>query len=564
MSDAREQTDRFLYEPTSGFSLAEPSARALFAWLAARGIVGAIAIALVWFAQARHASGALTFSSNALIAIGAFLVLGSSLLGWLARRGVPRRTLGIPLVLMDLAAIASLVYLTGGASSVFASLFGVAIVLSALLLGPEAALITTASALVVHLFVALALSAKVLPPPPDAPRAIYVISPLGLSLALTGHASALLVVGLLSRALAVRVRRAGGDVRRAEASARRLERLNASIVQDIGSGLVTVDGEGRLDTLNPAALRILRGDAAHLSGVDARTLLPLEGVALPPERAVRCDGSGRRIDGTEFPCGLTASRLRGEDRDRTLVVFQDLTDLRKLQQTAEHAERLASLGRIAASLAHEIRNPLGAISGSVQLVRERSSLDGDERQLLEIVSREVERLDDLVATMLAASRPREPARRWLDLHAVTAEVIELIGRSPLASGKAPIVLHGGGEIRAFVDDQQIRQVLWNLLKNSLTASSEGGRVEVHLERVDDGARIEVDDDGPGIPAEERAKLFEPFYSGRPLGIGLGLSIVDQLVRAHGGHVEATEGPLGGARLVVTIPDDDSSGGDEPA
>jgi two-component system, NtrC family, sensor histidine kinase PilS len=561
MSEDRERTDRFAYEPA--FALTEPSPRALFAWLAGRAVIGVLAIVLVWLAQSRHPSNASSYSSSALVGIGVLLLVGSSVLGWLARRGLPRRTLGIPLVVMDLAAIAALVYLTGGASSVFASLFGVAILLSALLLGPEAALVTTVSALALHLYVALALAAKILPPPPDAPRAIYEISPLGLSLSLTGHASALLVVGLLSRALAARVRRAGGDVRRAEASARRLERLTASIVQDIGSGLVTLDDEGHFDTLNPAALRILGGDADELVGVDARTLIPLEDVALPPPKAVRCDGVGHRLDGDEFPCGLTASRLRGDAGDRTLVVFQDLTELRRLQEQARHAERLATLGRFAASLAHEIRNPLGAISGSVQLVRERPSLEGDERQLLEIVSREVARLDDLVATMLAASRPGAPSRRWIDLRAVTSEVIELVRRSPLASGKAHLVVRDGPGVRAFVDDQQVRQVLWNLVKNALAVAPEGGRVEIHLEPLDGGARIIVDDDGPGIPEGERAKLFEPFYSGRPLGIGLGLSIVDQLVRAHGGHAEATTSPLGGARFVVSFPDDGSAGGDQP-
>src|SRR5690606_10076437 len=162
----------------------------------------------------------------------------------------------------------------------------------ALLLGPEAALVTTAVALVVHLFVALGLAAGILLPPPDAPRAMYQISPLSLSLALTGHASALLVVGLLSRALAVRVRRAGGDVERAQASAKRLERLNASIVQGIGSGLVTVGADGRVGSVNPAAQRILGAYADALVGMDARALLPLGDLSLPPDRAERRDGDG--------------------------------------------------------------------------------------------------------------------------------------------------------------------------------------------------------------------------------------------------------------------------------
>jgi two-component system, NtrC family, sensor histidine kinase PilS len=566
MSEAREPTGRALLEATVEGSLAEPSARPLFAWLAARTAAGAFAIALVFLAESKLDAGRFAFSSKATLFIGAFLVAGSAGLAWLAKRGAPRRTLGTPLVLMDLVVIAGLVYLTGGAASVFASLFGVVILLAALLLGPEAALITTATALVLHIFVALGLAAGILLPPPDAPRAVYEISPVALSLALTGHASALLVVGLLSRALAVRVRRAGGDVRRAQASAKRLERLNTSIIANIGSGLATVDTDGSIASLNPAAQRILGAASGSLVGADARALLPLADTPLPPARSERLDGTGRRADGSEFPCGLTASRLRGEDEDLTLIVFQDLTELKRLKDQAEQAERLASLGRIAASLAHEIRNPLGAISGSVQLVRGSSSLDEDERRLLAIVSREVERLDDLVATMLAASRPGEPARRFIDLRGVAADVVDLVGRGPLASSKDRIRIHGEGEVRAFADDRQIRQVLWNLIKNALVATPEGGGIEIRVTRMDAGARIDVDDCGPGIPIEARARLFEPFYSGQPLGVGLGLSIVDQIVRAHGGRVEATESPLGGARFVVEIPDERSAegSGHEPA
>lgn len=552
MIEAREPTGRALLE--LAYAPSEPSPRALAAWLVGRALAGFVVIALILVAELEFGAGEFAFSSTVFALLGAFLVGGAVVSGVLARRGVSRRVIGFPLVMMDLFAIAVIVYLTGGATSLFATLFGVEIVLAALVLGPEAALITAGTAIALHLFVALGLRAEILPVPPDAPRGMYEIAPVALSLALSGHALALLVVGLLSRALAVRVRLAGGHVMKAQESARRLERLNASIVQGIGSGLVTIDDDGRILSANPAAERIFGAGREALIGRDARTFFPFEGISLPPSSAMRLDGTGKRADGSEFPCGLTVSRLPDDGRALSLVVFQDLTELRRLQQKAEQAERLAALGRIATSLAHEIRNPLGAISGSVQLVREGASLDEDERKLLGIVSREVERLDDLVATMLAASRPREPVRRRFDLAKVAREVIDLVRRGPHVERKGEIALLGDEEVWVFADEQQIRQVLWNLLKNALVATPDGGRIEVLLTQRDGGARIDVDDGGPGIPEESRARLFEPFVSGRPLGVGLGLSIVDQLVRAHGGRVEIDDSPLGGARFTVEIED----------
>ncbi len=241
-----------------------------------------------------------------------------------------------------------------------------------------------------------------------------------------------------------------------------------------------------------------------------------------------------------------AERLRSTD-----------TSLAEANARAEEAEKLAVLGRVAAGLAHEIRNPLGAIAGSIELLRESPALGAEDRELCDLVRRETERLDALVSDMLELARPRPLELSPLDAAEVAREVATLASRtgrgtdvalSASASASAPLE----------ADPAQLRQLLWNLVRNAIQASAAGSEVELEVGLDGDEVVLEVRDRGPGIAPEAKARIFDAFYSTRSKGTGIGLAVVRRIVEAHGWRIEVLDREGGGARFVVRAPKPSSS------
>ena len=224
---------------------------------------------------------------------------------------------------------------------------------------------------------------------------------------------------------------------------------------------------------------------------------------------------------------------------------------------ALEAEGLAALGRIAAGLAHEIRNPLGSIRGSIEMLGESPLLSAEDKELCAIIRREAIRLNDLVTDMLDLSKPRPPKVAEIDVVALAAEVVALAARSERsASGDVRVVYEGPKErYLARGDGGQIRQVMWNLLRNAVQASPAGATVQVAVEPRDGEIVLRVDDEGPGIPAEARARMFDAFYTTRTHGVGLGLALVKRIVDEHasmGARIEVVSSDHGGASFRVTL------------
>ncbi len=219
------------------------------------------------------------------------------------------------------------------------------------------------------------------------------------------------------------------------------------------------------------------------------------------------------------------------------------------------AERLAELGRIAAWLAHEIRNPLGSISGSIEMLREAPALSPEDRELCDIVSREVTRLNDLVGDMLDLSKTRRPSAEAVDVAELARDVVSLANRS--AAPKAVTVAYEGpaGEVATRCDGAQMRQVLWNLVRNAVQVSPSGSTVTVRVDPEGDRVALTVDDRGPGITPETRARIFDAFYTTHTHGVGIGLAVVKRIVDDHasmGATIEVQSLDAGGTRFRVTL------------
>jgi two-component system, NtrC family, sensor histidine kinase HydH len=220
---------------------------------------------------------------------------------------------------------------------------------------------------------------------------------------------------------------------------------------------------------------------------------------------------------------------------------------------AEQAERLAALGRLAAGLAHEIRNPLGSIAGSVELLRTGGTLSGEDQKLCEIVERETARLNDLVGDMLDLSRPRAPAKTVVDL-AVTAKDLATLAAQSGRGADVCVRYEGPGAAPVRADAAQLRQVVWNLMRNAVQASAAGDEVVVRVSEERAGARLlSVIDHGPGIPAEARARLFDAFFTTRTHGMGIGLAVVKRILDDHGFSIAVESGGGTGTTFCVRIP-----------
>jgi two-component system sensor histidine kinase PilS (NtrC family) len=236
----------------------------------------------------------------------------------------------------------------------------------------------------------------------------------------------------------------------------------------------------------------------------------------------------------------------------TATVFQDLTRFRELELSAARSERLAAVGKLAAGLAHELRNPLASISGSVELLAVGAAAGAEDRKLLEIVMREAERLSKLVSDFLAFARPAPPRAASVSLPDLVHEVLRVFESDPharqleLTEELAPAV--------ASADASQLKQVLWNLLLNASEATPPGGSLAVTTGISTAGTVfVRVSDSGSGISPEDMERIFDPFFTTKPAGTGLGLATVHRVVEAHRGRIEVESRPGRGARFTVILP-----------
>ncbi len=453
----------------------------------------------------------------------------------------------------DLGLTTGLVYVAGGVASGFTFLYGATVLMAAIVVGPRAAQVATVVSLILYLAIGLALTNGWVPYPLDQPADRYLLKPTDATFTMLVNILGLLLVAFLATNLAGRLNLAGGRLREAAAQAVELSRLNEDIIRSLSGGLITTDTSRIVRTVNPAGLDIFRARRAEMIGLPVGEFFADPGsFEAGPKRA---EGTGKRPDQSSFPVGFSKTPLVNAQGDRTgeLFLFQDLTELTELRRTAERAERLAALGRLSAALAHEIRNPLGSISGSVQLVRDSVELEDEDRRLLGIVLREVDRLNGLVTTMLQVGRPRDPARVSTDLVALTRDVVE-VARKDMKHAARIEVHTQEGQVNAWIDGDQIRQVIWNLLNNALTHAPASSLVRIDVRRTDGDALWTIEDEGPGVPEQARGHLFDMLYSKRPHGVGLGLALVDQIVRAHGGEVSVISPPGQGAKFQVRLPE----------
>jgi two-component system sensor histidine kinase PilS (NtrC family) len=460
----------------------------------------------------------------------------------------------------DLLLVTSLVYFFGGIGSPFSMLYLVVIMVASVLLRHRAGLLVATGAYLLYASLLIALARGWLPQGVVKLSEAEVAWRLPYNLAV--HFFGFYVVALLTSYLADNVTRAERELEEKRDSLANLEVFHRDVVQSISSGLIAADLGGRITSVNRAALDILgRGEAELLSqSILACGLFDAAGwshhaARAAGSRAARTEVEVARGAGS-IPVGFNVSRLTDTAGTTSgwIVVFQDLSQWRLLQEELRMKDRMAAVGELAAGLAHEIGNPLAAISGSVQLLSAALPADDKQRRLLDIILKESQRLDRTIKGFLRFARPKERAVTRFDVAALLAENMALLRHSEEATGRHRFELDLDPPSAAMVADaDQVSQIFWNLARNALRAMPDGGTLTLTGRVVGEAYRIGVRDTGRGMTEEQRTKLFQPFQSFFDGGTGIGMAIVYRIVQEHAGRLAVDSRPGQGSTIVVELP-----------
>ncbi len=523
--------------------MSAPSSRRFQGYLAGRTAVLAALLALGALFQARLQGFSLPFTWFFGLTALSFAFTAASAAG--LRRG--RRPSPAWLKVQpawDVGYATVLVFLSGGAFSPFASLYPLAITGAAIVLHRKGALVTaTASSAAYGLLVGLQAGGFLHPlnpfPLPETAGGKILLQ-LGFNLL------AFYAVAILSGYLAEELRRADQSLQQARDEVLHLEYLKDAILQSLGSGLVALDRSGRVLFHNRWAEELLARAGHRLAaGEDLTRLFDVTG-------GVRNEVSFQ--DG-ELVVGYSVSPL--QDPDGTpqghILIFQDLTEVKRLEAELGRADRLAAVGRLAAGLAHEVRNPLASLSGSVEMLRHSLEPSGESADLFDIVLRETERLNRLVTNFLLYARPG----RVQPSGVVLKDLVDQTGFFfAHGEGRTGFSLDNQvpGDLALRADPDQLEQVFLNLFRNSREAAPAGVTVTVDAVRRDGEIQVTYRDDGPGMDPTEAERAFEPFFSRKEGGTGLGLATIHRIVQNHAGTVSLETLPGAGVTFRLRFPD----------
>jgi len=487
---------------------------------------------------------------------------GAAYLGF--RFEVPHR-LGLwALMVSDLFLAAAIIHYAGGVASQFTLIYCLTIVAAAFLLEMSGGLGTAIIASTFFVLYGILETVEVVSPPGREMLSIPP-RPLGV-LQVYMHVLMFFLVGTVGGYLARRIKLKGRQLESAETELEQLKIDTDFILNNMSSGILVVNTDRVVVTMNPAAEEILGVDQKDVMMTNiedslhsrAPELIRVLLDALNEEKSKYRHEITISAGEDSTPLGTSISLLLDADGAKrgAISVFQDLTEVQEMRDRIRKADRLAAIGELSAGIAHELRNPLASISGSIEMLFNELKLSGENKRLMELIMRESDRLDCIIADFLEYARLRPPRKRMISISNCLEEVLVLLKNNVEKSSRVEFEFENhASEIHVNVDDEQLRQVFTNLAVNSCEAMrADGGRLRIVAGQEEAGwVSVTFFDRGPGIDEEDVDRLFEPFFTTKDGGTGLGLAIANRIIAAHGGTIGFKNRLDGGAEFTVVLP-----------
>jgi len=517
-----------------------------------------LSVAVVLLALAPFVSPGLMPGEGQILALALIVALTSSSALLLFGPSAQPRRLAWFICLLDTTLITAVVAATGGARSIYAFLYVLCVTAACVMLSRTRGLAIAAVSSMLYAGIVVARTVLPLNVFLEAPQESTALELLTMFL----NAATLLVVAVVAGGLGERYRATRQELETRQKDLRDLQAFKDLVFQSVGTGLIALDREHRITAFNRAAEDItgmtapsaigrpwsaLFGDGVPLASIETA-------IAGSTRASARRETTLRRPDGTTVPVLLNFSALRSGEGERLGLIgaCEDLSAIREMETRVRQADRLATLGRMAANIAHEIRNPLASLTGAIEVLTSPLTAEDARDRLSQIVARESERLNHIIKNFLEYARPAPLSITSFDVASAAEEVLLLLEHRA-TPGSLKVVREFPPSILWPVDAQQFRQILWNLCLNALEAMPDGGELRVAAAVRGDTLEVSVSDTGEGIAVSDQSHVFEPFFSTKPEGTGLGLALVHRIVQDHGGEIDVHSSPALGTTFNLTLP-----------
>jgi two-component system, NtrC family, sensor histidine kinase PilS len=488
-----------------------------------------------------------------------------------------RRFIFVQMVL-DYFFITVLIYFTGGKQSYFPIAYIFAIIGSSITFYKRGAFLSASLAAVLYgLLLLFQLYGWI---NPQGQSVAYEASQVFYTLII--YMATFYIVAFLSGYISEELKKKKSELIQKQSDYNRLETFNRNIIQSLDSSLLTTDLEGKINFLNRTAEKILNLNGQALGNVSIYDLFPRvnsvidemkRNPAHPASDYRRCETPFVNHQGRSVYLGFSISPLTGPDGALIgyTLIFQDITKFKELEEQMKRYDKMSAINQLAAGMAHEIRNPLTSLSGSIQMLQSELTLDAHQQRLMNIVLRESERLNRLITDFLLFAQPPRTNKSLSTLNNLIEETIELLTNShDYHEGIEIQVPESNENFQIMADPHQMRQVFWNLFINAVQAIGDRGKLIIRMAKeensppttalspgvqgdVKEWVKVSVTDSGHGIPPQEKEKIFEPFYSTKDRGTGLGLSIVHNIVENHNGIIKVESEVGKGSTFTVLLP-----------
>jgi two-component system sensor histidine kinase PilS (NtrC family) len=466
-------------------------------------------------------------------------------------------------LLVDGLFVTAIVYVTGGIESFFSYLYFLVILAGGILFFRLGGLLTALYALVLYAVLLLLQGLGKIPFYYGLINPSYAYSQKYFLYQIVMNGIGFFLVGYLSSIFSEQVLKQRGQIEIQKKNIDQLEAMNRLIIENLDMGLITLDHEDKIQSINRAGEKILGHDLSDLINKPLITVFPdLDNdpdLDIAAERK-RLETSYVNPDGLVSTLGFSFNRVK-EDQSYgigKIFSFKDISQIKAMEDHLRQVDRLALIGKMAAGIAHEVRNPLASISGSIQVLKDDFKEKGTGERLLQIISREVTKLDSLMGDFLTFTRSVQVIESQINISNIILETVELIKNNREISPSITWKLDVESNLLIKISAGELSQILWNLLMNALQAAPSDGEIFVEAryyltELHEDGVEIKVRDNGPGISEMDQVNIFEPFFTTKDRGTGLGLSIVQKIISDRGGKIRVDSSPGKGAEFTVLFP-----------